>query len=134
MDVCLIFNPELSTGTERRPASKHDALETVAEADAKGLISRPFRNLEHPDELDGGICFCCPECCYYFRHPEEHCDKGSLCESTLAGSCTGCLLCVESCHFGARRAADGRLVVDRDKCYGCGLCVGACPAGCIEMK
>jgi ferredoxin len=133
MDVCLMFNPEFSTGTEKRTAARQDAMDIVAEADAKGLVSRPFRNMKKPEELDG-ICFCCPECCYYFQHPEEPCDKGILREHTTAEDCSACGLCVEACHFGARQVVDGKLIVDSGKCYGCGLCVDACPAGCIEMK
>ncbi len=134
MDVCLVFNPGFpGSGSTRRPASKEEALGLVALADAKGLVTRPFRNLERPDRLDG-ICFCCPECCYYFLHPEERCDKGSLREATQREQCDDCGLCVESCPFGARRLVEGRLTLDPEKCYGCGLCVDSCPAECIEVK
>jgi len=134
MDVCLMFNRDFpGSGTGKRTASREEAMALLTEAGDKGLVTRPFRDVEHPDKLDG-ICFCCPECCYYFQHPEEPCDKGSLRESTQKELCSNCGVCVESCHFGARQVVDGRLVVDRDRCYGCGLCVEACSSGCIEMK
>ncbi len=133
MDVCLIFNPDFpSTARDRRRVSREDALALVDHADAKGLVTRPFRNHERPNELDG-ICFCCPECCYYFVHPEEPCDKGTLRETTRADECSDCGLCAEVCHFGARRMVDGRLVVERGKCAGCGLCVETCASGSITM-
>ncbi len=133
MDVCLSFIPGFTTETEKRPATKQKALELVNLAGKVELITRPFRNADDPNVLDG-ICFCCPVCCHYFNHPESVCDKGTLRESTILEDCSACGLCVKSCYFGARAIVDGKLVVDDDKCYGCGLCVDACPAGCISMR
>ncbi|MGE5561172.1 MAG: 4Fe-4S binding protein [Chloroflexota bacterium] len=134
MDVCLAFSPEFAHEDQRpRPATREEALEIVVEADTKGLVARPFRNAADPTQLDG-ICFCCPECCHYFNHPEDPCDKGSLRELTNREQCSDCGACVSVCHFGARELVDGQLVIDGDKCYGCGLCVDACPTGCIAMK
>jgi ferredoxin len=134
MDVCLAFRPDFwQDDPNLRKATRDEALALVAEADARGLISRPFRNADDPQKLDG-VCFCCPECCHYFNHPEDPFDKGSLCETTRRDECIDCGVCVDACHFGARKLVGGKLVIDRDKCVGCGLCVGACPSGCIEMK
>ncbi len=133
MDVCLMFNAAFTTGTEKRPATRAEALKILTHADEKGLVSRPFRKPDDPNVLDG-ICFCCPECCYYFNHDDEPCDKGSLVQSTDLDTCTACGMCVSVCYFGARSIVDGQLVVDDKKCYGCGLCVDACPGGSVTMK
>ena len=51
--------------------------------------------------------------------------------------CSGCGICVSSCHFGAvqLKAVNGHLVstVDMFKCKACGMCVSACPAGAREL-
>jgi ferredoxin len=133
MDVCLWFISEGSTGGAKRAATREEALDLVKLAGEKGLVTRPFRDPGDINKLDG-ICFCCPVCCYYFHDGAEPCAKGTLRESTLIEDCSGCGMCVESCHFGARSIVEGKLVIDADKCYGCGLCVDACPAGCITMK
>lgn len=132
-DVCLSFNPEWQV-TNPRQATKEETLAFLVEAGKLGLVTRPFRNADDPKKLDG-ICFCCPECCYYFQNPEgEPCDKGTLSEATDRDACIDCGACVDLCYFGARKMADGQLVVDHDKCYGCGLCVPVCPTECISMK
>jgi ferredoxin len=132
-DVCLSFNPDWEA-TDRRDSSLDEALALVDMADAKGLVTRPFRNAADPTRLDG-ICFCCPECCYYFVNPgAEGCDKGTLREATDRAGCIDCGACIAACPFGARRLDDGKLTVDRGTCYGCGLCVAACPTSCIAMR
>ena len=54
-------------------------------------------------------------------------------ETTKVEDCSDCGECVDVCYFKARKIADGKLVIARERCYGCGLCRDVCPTGCIEM-
>lgn len=133
IDVCLYFTPEFPpTGTSWRKASREEAELLLAEAEARGLVTRPFRDEERRARTDG-ICFCCDDCCAYFLDRSEVCDKGTSIEATDREGCDDCGVCADVCHFGARTMEEGRLVVARDDCYGCGLCVDVCPLGAIQM-
>jgi ferredoxin len=133
IDVCLAFRREAAgSGSGTKQVTPAAVEEILREAEEKHLVSRPFRNEADRTETDG-ICFCCDDCCDYFLHPENRCDKGDLIEKTDADACTSCGDCVEVCYFGARQKPAYELVIDRERCYGCGLCVDVCPADCIEM-
>ncbi|HTY92233.1 MAG TPA: hypothetical protein VMC84_13740 [Methanocella sp.] len=56
---------------------KVDAI--LNEAKEKHLVPRPYRN--EKGRLDW-ICFCCDDCCGYFRGLHDPCEKGSVIEST----------------------------------------------------
>jgi Pyruvate/2-oxoacid:ferredoxin oxidoreductase delta subunit len=132
IDVCLFFqdaNPGWGSG--KREVTPKEVAELFAEARTKHLVSRPFRNDARTDTE--GICFCCDDCCGYFLHPHEVCDRGKLMEQTDRGACTDCGLCPDLCHFGARKTVEGKLLVLHENCYGCGLCLDVCPEACIEM-
>lgn len=51
--------------------------------------------------------------------------------------CSGCGICVSSCHYGAAylRDVDGSRIsaIDMFKCKACGMCVSACPSGAREL-
>lgn len=130
-DVCLMFADAGASGTVKRRIDRKAADEILEEARSCGLVARPFRN-EFRTAVEG-VCFCCDDCCGYFLNPTEECDKGKLIEQTERGACSDCGICVEVCHFGARRMADGSLDVLRDGCYGCGLCADVCPEDCVSM-
>ncbi|MBR6700528.1 MAG: 4Fe-4S binding protein [Firmicutes bacterium] len=57
----------------------------------------------------------------------------------IRGECKdGCLglgSCVEFCTFGAMKAVDGSIIIDKEKCNGCGACASAesCVQGLIHM-
>ena len=132
MDVCLSFDPDdPGSGSSSRPAGLDDALQVLAEARAKHLITRPWRTADRTGTA--GVCNCCRDCCGYFTDPDEKCDKGAMIESTDMEACTHCGACEAACGFGARVMADRGLSIDWDRCYGCGLCVESCPTGCITM-
>ena len=133
MDVCLYFTPDFPpTGRDWHAIGRGEAEAILSEAKEKRLVPRPFRD-EQTLTKTAGICFCCRDCCGYFRNPEEVCDKGAYIETTTMEACTDCAACVEGCPFRARSMRGDRLVVDRDRCYGCGLCVASCPVECIRM-
>lgn len=132
-DVCLGLEPGAdSGGAGKREVGRDGLAELLREVAARRLVARPFH--AQSDGHLAGFCFCCPDCCWYFQHPEqEACGKGALIERTDPALCTACGDCVEACYFKARTLEGSELAIDREACYGCGLCVDACPAGCIEM-
>lgn len=132
-DVCLQFRASTAADpTGIRPATREEAHEILATARTKGLVARPFRDLETRTETEG-ICFCCDDCCGYFLDPTEECDKGARIELTDHSLCNDCLGCADHCHFGARIVAGDRVRIDPNLCYGCGLCAEACSLGAISM-
>lgn len=131
MDVCLQFAIHTAAdGSGKHAVTKDEVNAIFAEAKEKHLVSRPFRNKGRKG-IDG-ICFCCDDCCGYFRGLHEPCDKGEFIEQTDADACIDCGVCAGVCHFGAR-VAEEPLKVDREKCYGCGLCVDVCAMKAITM-
>jgi ferredoxin len=134
IDVCLQFVEVTAADLSGlRVATREEAEGILKEAEAKHLVSRPFRD-EHTKTRTEGICFCCDDCCGYFTDPGDYdCEKGRLIEQTDMEKCTDCGLCADVCYFGARKMEGGRLVVRRVRCYGCALCLDVCPEDCIRM-
>lgn len=136
IDVCLIFSEfDQGSGTGLHEVSKKFVEGIFKEAEDKHLVTRPFRNPEDKTVTDG-ICFCCDDCCGYFKDTEEACDKGRFIEQTDMEACTLCGECVPVCYFKARKMVDGKLAINQEGCYGCagcGLCLDVCPEDCIEM-
>lgn len=133
LDVCLQFkNPTAAGGSGLREVSRSDVEVILQEAELKRLVARPYRDTRNMSETEG-ICFCCDDCCGYFRNADETCDRGAWVETTDLSLCDDCLACVPVCHFGARMVHNGRLVLHSDNCYGCGLCLDVCPNHGIEM-
>jgi Pyruvate/2-oxoacid:ferredoxin oxidoreductase delta subunit len=133
MDVCLMFSGEsAASGSGKKEIASDGAQAILAEARAKNLVARPFRD-EGRTSTDG-ICFCCDDCYGYFLSPDEKCGKGELVAETDLDTCTHCGACTDLCYFKARSLDEnGKLSVDADACYGCGLCRTACPEDCIQM-
>ena len=134
MDLCLMFRGDVqaSSGAGKKEISRAEVDEILREAKQKHLVTRPFRN-EKDRTVTEGICFCCDDCCGYFLDPAEICDKGIFIEKTELDKCTNCGICVDVCHFRARKMEGGELVLERDNCYGCGLCVDVCPEDCMQI-
>lgn len=133
IDVCLDFNKKSSSGgSNTRALTLTGVKDIFQEAKEKHLVTRPFRDTETYEVVEG-ICFCCDDCCGYFLDPNEKCDKGKMIEKTNTDNCTDCGLCVEVCYFDARGMKDDVLEVNRESCYGCGLCIDECPEKCIDM-
>jgi Pyruvate/2-oxoacid:ferredoxin oxidoreductase delta subunit len=133
IEVCLMFNEdEVCSGSGMREATRAEVDALLRQAEAKFLVTRPFRN-EHNMAETSGICFCCDDCCGYFLDPTEKCDRGALIEITDFNVCTHCGVCVDVCYFLTRTMVENKLNVDREYCFGCGLCVAICPEKCIKM-
>lgn len=133
IDVCLCFKKYEGSGLKKVTREFVDGI--FAEAENKKLITRPFRDSDDMSKT-AGVCFCCDDCCGYFKNPEEVCDKGRFIQQTDMETCTHCGVCEETCYFGARRMINGKLAIDQEGCYGCygcGLCLDMCPEDCIEM-
>ncbi|GAB6274132.1 MAG: hypothetical protein STSR0004_09950 [Peptococcaceae bacterium] len=49
--------------------------------------------------------------------------------------CTGCGLCIDTCHEGALQLIDGKArLVSESYCDGMEACLPECPAGAITFK
>jgi ferredoxin len=133
MDVCLAFAEEDGgTGSNYHEVNAEFVAGLFVEAEQKKLVTRPYRS--GPElTVTGGICFCCDDCCGYFRDEDEECDPGVLIEQTDMGECDDCGNCVSVCYFNARVINGGGFRVDRNLCYGCGLCLDICPKNCIAL-
>lgn len=143
MDLCLFFDDKemTGTGTGWKKVDRDFVDAILKEAKEKHLVTRPFHYNEDRQH-DQGICFCCDDCCAYFKGDEWGCDPGKYIEKTDMDACTHCGDCVSVCYFKARNIVDGMLQVTREKkegcyggdgCAGCGLCVDVCPAHCIGL-
>ncbi|TET23738.1 MAG: hypothetical protein E3J71_01385 [Candidatus Stahlbacteria bacterium] len=153
MDLCLFFDTvEMQgTGSDFKEVNREFVEGILKEAAEKHLVTRPFR-YDKDRTRDQGICFCCDDCCGYFKSDEWGCDPGKYIEETDMEACTQCGDCVEVCYFKARKMIDGKLVINQEGCYflkdgstnyrnapkgygcyGCGLCLDVCPEDCIEM-
>jgi Pyruvate/2-oxoacid:ferredoxin oxidoreductase delta subunit len=132
MDLCLMFTPDFpGSGSGKKEATLAEVLGVLQEAEDKYLVARPWRGDARRETI--GICFCCDDCCGYFRDPSERCDKGDLVAQTAFDACTHCSVCVDVCYFHARAMAGEKLTVDPERCYGCALCMAVCPEECVRM-
>ncbi len=131
-DMCLMLVDREPSGSGKRTIGRDEVLAHLAYAHEHRLVARPYRDDATRTRVEG-ICFCCDDCCGYFRDMTEACERGSQIEHTNLAACDDCGSCADVCHFGARTLPGGRLKLDREACFGCGLCVEVCPTSCIKM-
>lgn len=140
IDVCLYLGKGASDQIARglgKEVSLYVALAALRRASEAGLVHVAY--IETGEKDPQYICSCCACCCHSFVAMQEFGYNDAIISSEMIAEqngdlCDDCGLCVERCHFKARRMADGRLVYDREKCFGCGLCVAECPSDAISLE
>lgn len=91
------------------------------------------------------MCNCCTCCCGAMitnnklapqvHYPQKMILSSGYIAKTDENMCNGCLACVESCPFEARRiTSSGKTELIYDKCYGCGVCIDKCPTGALSLE
>ena len=138
-DTCFFINDaadKMVAKGEARRLGLAEAREHLALANRAGLVPMSLFN---PHQHLYALCQCCPCCCHDLQFMLARGRQGLIARSEYvavqdAGACVECGECVERCHFGARRLAEGGLAYDPEQCYGCGLCVTTCPAGAVGLE
>jgi len=146
LDVCITLNERADTFLNApkwkylKPfrATKEQAYDALRRANEAGLVHVTYLHANNKNADVPDICSCCSCCCFalgaalrYGLAPYTF--KASAKSSTDESKCTGCGVCVDRCHFGARKMVDGKLVYDKDLCFGCGLCVDSCPTDAVKL-
>jgi ferredoxin len=139
LDVCLAMDKEaeaMMKESEYQKVTIDQALEALKRSHDAGLVHLAFIN--EGDTRPFIICSCCACCCHAlsglirFGIPEAVTAAKLVAKQDL-DACSHCGLCVERCHFQARRLEQGELVYDPSKCFGCGVCVTTCPTNAITL-
>ena len=142
IDNCLLLNDaaEMSLSkSSSHEVSVDEALEIVERAHEAGLVPMAYIRTDTPKpEGVNFICNCCSCCCgtmgvSLMFGRDAHLVKSIATTTTDDSKCTSCGICVDRCHFGARKVVDGKLQYDKDLCFGCGLCVDTCPTKAITL-
>ncbi len=143
IDVCLYINDraELALNSEelqyRNPkrVSVDEALEALVRSHEAGLIHMAYAYKQNEINV---ICSCCSCCCEalstvlrYGLAP--HLLTSDTVSATDVSLCDDCGDCVDRCHFGARKMANGVMSFNPEMCFGCGLCVSICPTQAITL-
>jgi Pyruvate/2-oxoacid:ferredoxin oxidoreductase delta subunit len=147
LETCLTFDENaekmLSSKDVQRlkphAITQEEAMTVLKKSNEAGLLHLAYIDKDNKDGKIGTICSCCSCCCEnlgailrYGMAP--HLLKGLATTTTDESKCTSCGICVDRCHFGARKIEDGSLKFDEKRCYGCGLCVTTCPTNAITLK
>jgi ferredoxin len=142
LDVCLELNDGADMCIEKglaREVSKEEALDIVRRAHEAGLVPMAGMRTDTPrPEGVNWICNCCSCCCGTMGvslqlGKDVHMLRGLATTLTDSSKCNSCGVCVDRCHFEARKLVSGNLVFDKDLCFGCGLCVDKCPSDAISL-
>jgi len=147
LDTCLTFDEKaekmltLEDVQRLKPhaITQEEALEALKKSNEAGLLHLAYIDRDDKEGKIGTICSCCSCCCEnlgailrYGMAP--HVLKGLATTSTDEPKCTNCGVCVDRCHFGARKVENGALKFDEKRCFGCGLCVTTCPTNAVALK
>jgi len=139
---CLLLNDAADLSFLKGSAhevSVDEALCIVEKAHDAGLVPMAYIRTDTPKpEGVNFICNCCSCCCGTIGLPLKygiapHILKSIATTTTDGSQCNSCGVCVDRCHFGARKVVNGKLDYDKDLCFGCGLCVSTCPTKAIQL-
>lgn len=136
-DMVVLYGVEAykRARSEYRDLSTEEAKGLLQELHQEGLVQAFYACMRSKGWVFV-ICNCESEICLPFR---AHLAVGGVLSPGLnivaldRARCTGCGICVERCHFGANRLANGFSDVDIARCYGCGLCVSTCTGDARQM-
>jgi NAD-dependent dihydropyrimidine dehydrogenase PreA subunit len=144
MEVCLGFPKKgqpIRNG--KREITLEQALALMDEAEEKGLVHKPWNQI---DLAVPGMCNCCPCCCVVFQPAINLGVLHDVVEPSRFRAvideekCQGCQTCVERCPFEAieMKKVPGskkmKAVVLNEECMGCGLCIFKCPNGAMRLE
>jgi ferredoxin len=139
LDVCLSIDKEahymISKGLGRK-VTLEQALNALRRSHDAGLVHISYTDKDQTDPLI--ICSCCACCCHSLAGLMRFDLPVAVVESDQVAyqnedTCIHCGVCVNRCHFQARRLESNRLKYDSSKCFGCGVCVSTCPVNAISM-
>ena len=150
LDTCLMLDDMAEFSETEKFRGSHakshvhnltveEALKVVEKAHTAGLVPMAYMRTDTPKpEGVNFICNCCSCCCSIFGLTlrfgmAPHILKSVATTLTDESKCTSCGVCVDRCHFGARKIVNGKMGYNKDLCFGCGLCVDTCPTESIKL-
>ena len=137
-EVCLLFEHASKEDRQKaRAITTDEAVRIVKMTAARGDIHQVFyfEDGARPYEL----CNCCDCCCFPLREMQERNNYAEELRSdyiavTNKDLCIGCEMCLDSCHFEARRVEGGELIMIDERCFGCGRCITYCSQNAIRLE
>ncbi len=140
--TCIFFNTRADMQVNEGEATyitSEQARLTVSKTHKEGLVHLAMYQLGIPDQFPSEICSCCSCCCQALQGLQRLNMVGLVEPSEFvttydSETCTQCHICIERCHFGARKVDPSEnLVFKQDLCFGCGLCITTCPENAIKL-
>lgn len=139
---CLRFSNDRDIGWA---ISTERAVEIIKEANRKGLTQNAELFINDEGMVDGGLCNCCPDCCFPHQltmdlHLEKVWPLSRYVTEFTESQCTQCGRCAARCPFRAFTATKHQnrkgvsISYDSRLCRGCGLCEETCKGRAINMK
>ena len=136
-DIFVLYGAEAlrRADDDHRDLTPEEAKALIHDLREEGLVPSFFACM-HSKGWAYVLCHCEKEICFPMR---AHLAAGGVFSPgtdivTLdKDKCTGCGICVDTCHFGANSMVNGTSAVNLAKCYGCGLCVSSCTGEARKM-
>lgn len=142
LDVCISLDNEAeemlkSRRYNSRRVTLREATDALRRSHEAGLVHMAY--VMKGDDRPTIICSCCSCCCHTLSGLirfgiAKHVVTSDMISETDSELCANCGVCIERCHFGARKMVEGRLKYNSEQCFGCGLCVSTCTQGAIKLS